>query len=266
MNIGNKIKELRKQRGLTQEQLANSIGISFQSVSKWENDLALPDISMAPILASFFGVSLDELFEFHLEEIEQKALAIARSTVKYRGENQEEGIRILEEGLKQYPENDILLGNLLYLIDYNAEPDRTIKIAARVIDATRDNSTKYDALRFMAYAYRAKGDMESARGALEQIPEIYFTRLSEMAYVLSGEEKRQAAEKQKGVSLEILAEMQTRIAECHEEKGDWESALREYKRAADLLELFEASSLWDEERRFFQKKTEETQKKLLKTK
>ena len=40
MNIGNKIKELRKQRGITQEQLANSIGISFQAVSKWENGVS----------------------------------------------------------------------------------------------------------------------------------------------------------------------------------------------------------------------------------
>ncbi len=40
MNIGNKIKELRKQRGITQEQLADSIGISFQAVSKWENGVS----------------------------------------------------------------------------------------------------------------------------------------------------------------------------------------------------------------------------------
>lgn len=42
MNIGNKIRELRKQHGMTQEQLAESIGISFQAVSKWENNIALP--------------------------------------------------------------------------------------------------------------------------------------------------------------------------------------------------------------------------------
>ena len=48
MNIGNKIKELRKQRRITQEQLAGSIGISFQSVSKWETGVALPDITLAP--------------------------------------------------------------------------------------------------------------------------------------------------------------------------------------------------------------------------
>ena len=66
LSIGNKIKSLRKQRGITQEQLAESIGISFQAVSKWENNITLPDITLAPALVSFFGFTMDELFDFNL--------------------------------------------------------------------------------------------------------------------------------------------------------------------------------------------------------
>ena len=84
MNIGTKIKELRKQRGITQEQLANAIGISFQAVSKWENNLALPDISLAPILASYFGISMDELFDFHLSELEAAVDAVCKDAYQYR--------------------------------------------------------------------------------------------------------------------------------------------------------------------------------------
>ena len=84
MNIGNKIKELRKQRGITQEQLANSIGISFQAISKWENNIALPDITLAPILASYFGVSMDELFDFSLKEIEIEVEMITAEAYKLR--------------------------------------------------------------------------------------------------------------------------------------------------------------------------------------
>ena len=51
--IGDKIKELRKSRGITQEQLAEAIGISFQAVSKWENHIALPDITLVPALANY---------------------------------------------------------------------------------------------------------------------------------------------------------------------------------------------------------------------
>ena len=61
IRIGNKIRELRKKHGLTQEQLADNIGVSFQAVSKWENDIALPDITLIPVIANYFGVSTDEV-------------------------------------------------------------------------------------------------------------------------------------------------------------------------------------------------------------
>ena len=250
MLLGDKIRSLRKSKQITQAQLAEALSVSSQSVSKWENNIALPDITLAPALASYFGVSMDELFDYNLETIRNEALSIARKSVKYRESNQAEGCRIIEEGLKKYPDNDILLCNLLYLINYNKEPNKTIDTALKIIDVTKDNSTKYDALRFLAYAYKAKGDLNSARSALEQIPEIYFSRLSEMAYILSGDEKMNAAQKQKGVSLENLIEMQSRIAECYIENGDIHSALREYEKALGVLDLLEASQAWDAERKY----------------
>ena len=62
MKIGENIKELRKTHGITQEQLAENLGISFQAVSKWENNIAFPDITLIPALAEFFGVTIDYLF------------------------------------------------------------------------------------------------------------------------------------------------------------------------------------------------------------
>ena len=62
MDISNRIRALRSERGLTREALAAEMGVSPQSVSKWERGAALPDISMLPELSVFFGVSLDELF------------------------------------------------------------------------------------------------------------------------------------------------------------------------------------------------------------
>jgi len=64
MKIGEKIKELRKKRGVTQEQLAENLGVSFQAVSKWENNIAYPDIALVPALASFFEVTTDYLFDY----------------------------------------------------------------------------------------------------------------------------------------------------------------------------------------------------------
>ena len=61
MTLGKRIAMLRKNQGLTQEQLGEKLGVSAQAVSKWENDIACPDITMLPLLADVFGVTTDEL-------------------------------------------------------------------------------------------------------------------------------------------------------------------------------------------------------------
>ena len=237
MNIGNKIKELRKERGITQEQLAASVGISFQAVSKWENGIALPDIALAPKLAAYFSVSMDELFDYNLNRIESDVEAISDEAYKYRQSDPEESRRILECGLKKYPDNDILLNNLLYVIDYAGNPDEAIAVATKLIDKATDHSIIYDALRFMAYAYKAKGDMQSAKNAIDQIPEIYFTRLTEIAYLFDGEIKLDAAEKQKWVSFENLIQMMWHLAECYEADNDIDSAISEVEKALELIAI-----------------------------
>lgn len=255
MNIGNKIRELRKQRGITQEQLAESIGISFQAVSKWENNIALPDITLVPVLASYFGVSMDELFDFNLKEIEHAVRIITEKAYQYRESNPVESRRILEEGLKKYPENDILLNNLLYVLDYSVKPDETIAIASKLIEKTNQNDVKYDALRFLAYAYKAKGDLESVEAAIEQIPEIYFTKLTEKAYLLSGKAKFEAAEKQKWISFENLLQMMWKLAEYYEENGKIDKAIAETKKALNLISII-GNSQFDTYVKFFSKQIE----------
>lgn len=67
--IGNRISKHRKEKGLTQEELAEKLGVSSQAVSKWENDQSCPDISLLPILCSIFGISTDELLTGSNDEV-----------------------------------------------------------------------------------------------------------------------------------------------------------------------------------------------------
>lgn len=62
VTMGNEIASLRKQKGMTQESLANELGVSNQAVSKWEADQCCPDIQLLPKLADIFEVSIDCLF------------------------------------------------------------------------------------------------------------------------------------------------------------------------------------------------------------
>lgn len=62
MTIGERIAEYRKARGVTQETLAQALGVTNQAVSKWESDQCCPDVMLLPEIADFFGVTLDGLF------------------------------------------------------------------------------------------------------------------------------------------------------------------------------------------------------------
>ncbi len=72
MTIGERIKQKRKELNLTQEELAEKIGVSYQAVSKWENDASMPDTSLFPKLASVLNTNLDYLFMGKEEETKEK--------------------------------------------------------------------------------------------------------------------------------------------------------------------------------------------------
>lgn len=60
--LGENIRQFRKTMNLTQEELADKLGVSFQAVSKWENAQSAPDISLLPLLAEIFRCTIDDLF------------------------------------------------------------------------------------------------------------------------------------------------------------------------------------------------------------
>ena len=62
MTIGKNIADLRKNSGMTQEQLAETLGVSSQTISKWENEVTMPDIMLLPVIAGCFDITVDELY------------------------------------------------------------------------------------------------------------------------------------------------------------------------------------------------------------
>lgn len=62
MTLGKKLAELRRMKGMTQDEVAEKLGVSAQAVSKWENDVSCPDIMLLPHISELFQVTIDELF------------------------------------------------------------------------------------------------------------------------------------------------------------------------------------------------------------
>ncbi len=78
MDFGTNLKQLRKEKNLTQEELAECLGVSPQTVSKWENNLSMPDISDLTVMADYFGISLDSLLLHNADQREKEMKDFAK--------------------------------------------------------------------------------------------------------------------------------------------------------------------------------------------
>ena len=238
IRIGEKIRTLRKQKNLSQETLAAALGVTFQAVSKWESGTTMPDVALIPAIASFFGVSTDELFDFNRYEAEEKVMAICREAWKIRDEHPEEAEAILRRGLKQFPGNDILLNNLLCVIPVPERAEEAIAICRALTEGSSYDDVRLDAWRIMAQAYDSLGEYAMMKDALGHIPEIYFTRLELDAHMLRGEERLEPAHKQKRLSADWTVDMLLVLADCYEEAGEREMALSQLRCAKAVIEAF----------------------------
>lgn len=107
LKIGAKILEFRKAKNITQEQLAEALGVSIAAVSKWECAVTYPDITLLPAIASYFEVSIDALIDY---QVQPNVLQDYRNTLQkfVQVSDYQSGLPIAEKALKQYP-NDFQL-------------------------------------------------------------------------------------------------------------------------------------------------------------
>ena len=138
-SIGNTIKYLRKAKGVTQEEMAQSLGITYQSISKWENNITLPDITMLPGIATYFGISMDELFGFKLNVMTDKERFIdfmSKNNILCRG----------NFTLKNGGNSDYFINTEIFTT--NAQISKIGEVFA---DCIRENDLEFDAIVGLAY-------------------------------------------------------------------------------------------------------------------
>ena len=225
MKIGEKIKKLRKAKQISQESLANVLGVTFQAVSKWETGSTTPDLALIPPLASFFGVSIDELFDYCAWENERTIEEICRRAYARRYDDPIGAEEILREGLKQFPANEDLMTVLVYILW--AIPGRDADLIAAcemLLECVTNEGVKCDVLRFLAMAYHRSGRADMVRSVLNQIPEFYFTKLEWIARLTAGEESLEAAKFQMNLSGNSLVQTLRIMQERYSEMGDTENA------------------------------------------
>lgn len=112
--FGERLKKLRYDNNVTQDTLAEYLGISYQAISKWENSLGFPDISLIPAISNFFGVSSDFLLGIELEKSEEKIENVLNEAREFTHTGEiEKSINLIEEALKSFPNEHRLLCDLI---------------------------------------------------------------------------------------------------------------------------------------------------------
>lgn len=201
--MGQIIKDLRKKNGFTQEELAERLGVTYQAVSKWENDTGMPDISQVVPLASIFGVSTDVLFGIADTTENEEAWKIvqhAGSIEKYGEiETYLNAYDVLLDGLKKYPNNLILMINCMHLGTSLSLPENgwiyaeerakeiaseTIRQANFIIANSKNITDILSARQILVFLYCNQGKFDLASNEAKSFPpRADFTLYSNMAIV-----------------------------------------------------------------------------------
>ncbi|AJP11278.1 transcriptional regulator [Clostridioides difficile] len=195
IKIGKVIQRLRKERNLTQEQLAKFIGVSTPAVSKWESGNSYPDIELLPLLADFFNVSIDKLLNYKIDLSEEEVMKIykelesgfAKIEIDLSTEEPKEEFRQDLESVKKlsnmyiekYPKSYLLklrICSLYQMYSYkfgkselNDRVKETTNILEDIVRNTDDIQIKETALIILSNAYCMLEDYEKAELYLNMI-------------------------------------------------------------------------------------------------
>ncbi len=249
MELGNKIRKLRKERGLTQEQFASALSISPQAVSKWEMSGGYPDMSMIPIIANFFDVTLDELFDFDITKKAKKIEDILTEAGNYFWHNFEKAEQIYLEGIKEFPSSEKLKTELLSLYEchirtygknelFSRAEDLANKLIVELTDVFAVCSVKND----LASLYLMSGRYAEAKELVESLPYMYPYMLNDRmrcaAYLLNGNDRLSGASQWKILETQELFIACAQEGEGYFEIGEYEKSKKSFKEATDVVERF----------------------------
>lgn len=206
LKLGENLKKFRLQRELTQEQLADILGVSAQAVSRWENGTTYPDITLLPTIASYFGVTLDELMGMEEFKSEEQL----NSLFEQINENASKGliyenIQLLREALKTYPANYKLQLKLVNQLAFCQRKDgrdlsgeelnnhyrEAVEIGNRILSRCSDGNIINSTTQELCYLYSRLGEREKAIEYAMKLPSMWCSNTVILGNLYEGEQKKQ---------------------------------------------------------------------------
>lgn len=181
MRMNEIILEKRKALNMTQEQMADSLGVTAPAVHKWEKGTSIPDVTVLPALARLLKIDLNTLFSFEKELTDTEINMICNNVViKIQAEGYDAGFLLAKEQIREYPNCEKLIFNLASLLDggltifcveeperYSGEIEAFYERAAK----SEDEKIRNSANQLMIYKALHKKEFEKAKKLWEKLPD-----------------------------------------------------------------------------------------------
>ena len=220
MQIAKNLKRLRLEKGLTQEELAERVGVTGQAVSKWEREECYPDITLLPGLANCFGVTLDELVG--MQEIKGKLWGVhARANTLQKERKYHEAAAVYDEALKTFPaDGGLPVARAQALALAGEGIDQAIAVCERRMQETADDHTRAGLAAALCLLYRRAGLREKAELLARRRPHARDSRELLLPRFLPPQERKRYLREQ-------LPDLLTALCELIDGTSDEEEQLRQ---------------------------------------
>ncbi len=208
MSFGSTIKQLRKKKGYTQDQLANLLNVTPQAISRWENNSAMPDISLLIPIANVFSVSIDTLLGVDVEKNAQHIRDFCENALTFEppyGETADEKHAIYRDEIRKYPDSVELREALFNILARQSTVSGKFKDAALLREMASlaediiemgggaEGRDHYQAM--LAFFNQELHNPERARAIVDNATEMMFSKEVLLPTALVGRKRVEAQKK-----------------------------------------------------------------------
>lgn len=178
--IAENLKKFRTQKNMTQEEVAETLSVSPQSVSKWERGDTLPDITLLPALANLYHTSVDALLGMdRIHDIQTREAIYTTEQEHMRNGNYRAAAAILSEALKTFPNDEGLMSELamaLALDGDSAKLNQAVHLCKRILYGQRSEKVYHTTRAALSLIYLKAGEKEKAVTVARSLPHIRESR------------------------------------------------------------------------------------------
>ena len=224
MSIGTTIKRLRREKDITQEQLAEYLGITSRAISQWECDRTAPDISQIPALCHIFDVSSDVLLGIDIEKTNEEIKRYLTEAAELGNQGKgSERTALLREANKKFPRDYKIMYSLAnsLVCEFSRkgikEYDEVFDLCNRILAECTDSNIRYEAIENLGVAYDYAGKKDEMLKLAEEMPRVRFSYENFMVYRWEGNEA--VKERQKYIEF-LLHELLSMITCLSGHRGD----------------------------------------------